>query len=328
MIYKTRSNMKYIIMPFLGLMALSVSAQQQIRSAGAPSMLPLTKEISNAFVKETGGISPLMTSNGTASGIHEFCSGVGGFSPDVTSAVRPIKKNELENCFKNGVTDIIQLTIGKNGLCFIHSSKALEDKKIQAFSLTTDQIAKAVLKELPAADGSLKPNTYQNWNEIDSTLPKAPIKVLIPPVSNGDHENFQTMILEPYCDSTPWVRTLKTKDPEKYKSICYAVREGTNVRTVQDFELADNGNVLVDTIVKSPLGTIAVIAFDLYTLHVKSSIQPLSINNIKPSIATLKNHTYPLIYTLEMYYKKANFATTKGLEDFMKFYPVDFIGVA
>nr|WP_261405778.1 substrate-binding domain-containing protein [Chenggangzhangella methanolivorans] len=72
-----------------------------------------------------------------------------------------MKKSEFEDCAKNGVTDIIELKIGFDGIVIANS------KKGPAFKLTRQQLFLALAKEVPGADGKLAANTAKNWNDID-----------------------------------------------------------------------------------------------------------------------------------------------------------------
>ena len=53
-----------------------------------------------------------------------FCAGVGAEHPDLTNASRAIKKSEFEMCQKNGVTDIIEIKVGFDGITISHSKSA------------------------------------------------------------------------------------------------------------------------------------------------------------------------------------------------------------
>ena len=55
-------------------------------------------------------------------------------------------------------------------------------------------------------------------------------------------------------------------------------------------------------------------------VHKKHRVEPLAINNIKPTAQSLKDGTYPLIYSLQIYIKNAHLATTKALQEYLNFY--------
>ena len=63
-----------------------------------------------------GGAAPRVESLGTGGGIQAFCQGVGPSTPDIANASRPLKASEFELCRTNGVTDIVELKIGYDGI--------------------------------------------------------------------------------------------------------------------------------------------------------------------------------------------------------------------
>jgi phosphate transport system substrate-binding protein len=315
--------MKYtIIILILYAATLDASTQRiQIRRVGSSTIQPFTQEVVNAFDKQTKYIKPLITTNGSGAGIKEFCAGIDPLTPDQADASRAMSQKELETCFKNGVTEITKLTIGRNGLCFLHSQKALTDQKINTISLTPMQIFLAIIKDVPTQNGNLIPNANRVWSDIDPTLPNAPIKVRIPPTWHGTRGDFELMVLEPNCETFPWVKDLKTKDPKKYAKICHSLREDNQVLTMQDYELAENADVLVDNLATSELGEIGIVGCNINKLHAKSHrVKALAVNKIAPSPVTLKDGSYPLVYSLQIYFKNAHFGIVQGMQEFIKFY--------
>ncbi len=53
---------------------------------------------------------------GTGGGMKLFCAGVGEGFPDIANASRPIKDSENATCQQNGVTDIVEVEIGYDGI--------------------------------------------------------------------------------------------------------------------------------------------------------------------------------------------------------------------
>ena len=53
-----------------------------------------------------------------------FCAGVGETHPDATNASRRIKKGEFEQCQKNGVKDVVELTVGYDGMTIAQTKRA------------------------------------------------------------------------------------------------------------------------------------------------------------------------------------------------------------
>ena len=68
----------------------------------------------------------------------------------------PIKKSEFEDCEKNGVTDIVEIKVGFDGLT-VANSKAGPD-----LSLTKKQIFLALAKEVPDSERQARRQSLQD----------------------------------------------------------------------------------------------------------------------------------------------------------------------
>ena len=60
----------------------------------------------------------MVESGGSSAGIKRFCEGVGENTTDIANASRLMKDSEKETCAANGVTDIIYVRIGYDGVVF------------------------------------------------------------------------------------------------------------------------------------------------------------------------------------------------------------------
>ena len=102
------------------------AARDQIRIVGSSTVYPFTTAVAEQFGKSTGMKTPVVESTGTGGGFKLFCSGVGEDTPDFSNASRAIKKGEFEDCAKNGVTEIIEIKVGFDGLSIAQSKDAPE----------------------------------------------------------------------------------------------------------------------------------------------------------------------------------------------------------
>src|SRR5438552_6014676 len=110
----------------LALTAGLAEARDQIRIVGSSTVYPFTTAVAEQFGKTGGFKTPVVESTGTGGGMKLFCAGIGGDNPDFTNASRQIKKSEFDDCAKNGVTDIVEIKIGFDGLT-VANSKAGPD---------------------------------------------------------------------------------------------------------------------------------------------------------------------------------------------------------
>ena len=139
-------------------------ARDEIRIVGSSTVYPFTTAVAESFAKATGMKTPVVESTGTGGGMKLFCAGVGEDTPDFTNASRAIKKSEFEDCAKNGVTEIIEIKVGFDGLSLAQSKDATP------FELTKMQIFLALAKEIPDKDGKLIANPNMLWSDVDASL--------------------------------------------------------------------------------------------------------------------------------------------------------------
>ena len=165
-------------------------ARDQIRIVGSSTVYPFTTAVAEQFGQNTGMKTPVVESTGTGGGMKLFCAGVGDDQPDATNASRRMKKGEWETCNKSGVTDIVEILVGFDGLTLAHS------KAVKPLQLTRGQLFLALAKEVPDASGKLVANPYKMWSEIDASLPAKKIEVLGPPPTSGTRNSMHELIME------------------------------------------------------------------------------------------------------------------------------------
>ena len=145
-------------------------ARDQIQIVGSSTVYPFATIVAERFGNKGAFKTPVIESTGTGGGMKLFCQGVGSNNPDITNASRAMKSSEWNNCQAAGVTDIIEVTIGNDGIAFANSIKGPK------LNLTREQLWMALAEHGP------KP---AKWNEIDPALPDAPISVLVPRQHSG-----------------------------------------------------------------------------------------------------------------------------------------------
>jgi len=61
-------------------------------------------------------------------GLKLFCSGLGTETPDIANSSRRIKQTEFDQCKANGVTEIVEVKIGYDGIVLASSKKAAQNE--------------------------------------------------------------------------------------------------------------------------------------------------------------------------------------------------------
>ena len=162
----------------------SAGSRDFVRAVGSSTVYPFATAVAEEVAK-AGGKSPVIESTGTGAGMKLFCAGVGAQHPDIEDASRRMKKSEYEECQKNGVTDIVEIQVGIDGIAFAEAQNG------PGMKLTPTDIYKAL-----AANPFGKPNTAKTWKDVNPSLPAEPILVYGPPSTSGTRDALKELILE------------------------------------------------------------------------------------------------------------------------------------
>ncbi|QDL91959.1 phosphate ABC transporter substrate-binding protein [Paroceanicella profunda] len=265
------------------------SARDQIRIVGSSTVFPFTTAVAEQFGQATGNPIPVVESTGTGGGMKLFCAGVGAEFPDFTNASRRMKASEFTMCQENGVTDIVEMKVGFDGIVIANAMEG------PTFTLTVGQIWTAL-----AANGP-KP---MMWNEVDPALPATKIEVLGPPPSSGTRDSFEELAMEHGCKMAGGEDCGKT---------------GMEIR--QDgvyVESGENDNLIVSKLEANP-NALGIFGFS-YLDQNADRLKGASVDGEQPTFETIADGTYEISRSLYVYVKKAHVGVIPGMEEFLAEY--------
>jgi len=282
----------------------SAEARDQIRIVGSSTVFPFSTAVAEQFGKTTTFKTPVVESTGTGGGMKLFCAGIGEGHPDITNASRAIKKSEIETCHKNGVTDITEVKIGYDGIVVANSKDAPRMK------ITRQQLFLALAKDVPAGEGTLQPNPYKKWSDIDSSLPAVKIEVLGPPPTSGTRDAFAELAMEHGCKTFDWIKALKKSDKKKYKGICHGVREdGAYIE-------AGENDVLIVRKLEENKNAFGIFGFSFLDQNA-DQIQGSLIEGKEPTFENIADGSYPVSRPLFFYVKDAHVDSIPGIREYI-----------
>jgi len=285
---------------------IAQSARDQISIVGSSTVYPFATVVAEQFGRTTQFKTPTVESTGSGGGLKLFCSGIGVATPDIANASRRIKSSEVEICAKNGITEIVEVKIGYDGIVLANSSSA------DQMSLTTKDIFLALAKEVPNPDGSaaLIENPYQLWSDISSELPATKIEVLGPPPTSGTRDAFVELAMEGGCKQYDWIKAIKKEDKSRYKGICHTVREDGRF-----VEAGENDNLIVQKLQANP-NALGIFGFSFLDQN-SDVVQGSKVNGEEPSFENIAAGGYPVSRPLYFYIKKAHVGTIPGIEGYL-----------
>lgn len=275
------------------------AARDTIRAVGSSTVYPFATVVGERFAEATGMKKPQIESTGTGGGIERFCAGVGPETPDIVNASRRMKKSEFDSCVANGVTDIVEIPIGIDGIALGEAQAG------PGFSVTVEDVYKAL-----AANPYGKPNTTKTWKDVNPALPAVAISVFGPPSTSGTFDAFKELILVKGCDANPEMKALKESDKDKHKEVCETMRGSPFY-----IEQGENDNLIISKLDKNPT-SLGIFGFSYLDAN-KDKIKAISIAGIQPSFEAIGNGSYPGSRPLYLYVKKAHVGVIPGIAEFI-----------
>ena len=218
------------------------AGRSTISVVGSSTVYPFATVVAEKFGKKTTFPTPKIESTGSGGGMKLFCNGVGLNTPDIANASRRIKKSEYDKCQKNGVTGIVEVHIGFDGIALANSKKA------QQLKLSRKDLFLALAQKVPNPEGgkTLVENPYQTWKQVNPALPDIAIEVLGPPPTSGTRDAFAELAMEGGCKQFDWIKAMKQQDKKAYKAVCHTVREDGRY-----IEAGENDNLIVQKLDKN-----------------------------------------------------------------------------
>ena len=288
----------------------AAEARDQIRIVGSSTVFPFSTAVAERFGKTTSFKTPVVESTGSGGGLKLFCAGVGVGYPDITNSSRRIKASEVEMCANNGVTEIIEVKIGYDGVVIANS------KKTARYELSLRDLFLALAKDVPDGSGRLIPNPYTTWKDVNPSLPDTKIEVLGPPPTSGTRDAFVELVMDAGCETFDAITALAKTDNAKFKEVCQTIREdGAYV------EAGENDNLIVQKLEANP-DALGVFGFSFLDQN-SDKVQGSMVNGVAPDFDEIADGNYPVSRPLYFYAKKAHVGVIPGMAEFLAAFTSD-----
>ncbi len=287
----------------------SAVARDQIRIVGSSTVYPFATAVAEEFGRKSKFKTPVVESTGSGGGLKLFCEGIGEKFPDITNASRGIKSSEIKRCTKNGITEIVEIKVGYDGIVFANSKAAAR------MEISLRDIWTALAAEIPM-NGTLVANPHKYWSDVNSNLPHTKIEVLGPPPTSGTRDAFSELAMEGGCKTYPDIKAIKKINKKHYKAVCHTIREdGAYI------EAGENDNLIVGKL-KANSNAFGIFGYSFLDQN-SDVIQGSIINGTEPSFNNISNGSYPVSRSLFFYVKKAHVGKTPGIREYLKEFTSD-----
>nr|WP_232334997.1 substrate-binding domain-containing protein [Pseudohalioglobus lutimaris] len=324
----------------VGLGNLAVAQAQgrdNVSIVGSSTVYPFATVVAERFGRSTDFKAPKIESTGSGGGLKLFCKGLGANTPDITNSSRRIKKSEYDQCQENGVTDVVEVLVGFDGIAIANSRQAPQ------LTLSLQDLYLALAKDVPGPDGKLIPNPNKTWKDINPALPASTIEVLGPPPTSGTRDAFAELALGGGAQAIPALKSLRElgadqvdeikaavaalgipegfyqsysqssgkapKGKDIFKAIAYSVREdGAYI------EAGENDNLIVQKLEANP-NALGIFGFSFLDEN-GDKVQGSLINGVEPSFDSIADGDYPVSRPLYFYIKSAHVGRIPGIREY------------
>jgi len=290
----------------------SAFARDNVQVAGSSTVLPYASIVAEAFGENTDFPTPVVESGGSSAGLARFCEGVGENTIDIANSSRAIRPGEVERCAANGVTDIIEVRFGYDGIVFA--------SQINGPAYTTFEPADIFNALAPKVmvDGELVDNPYTSWAEFNPELPDAEILAFIPGTKHGTREVFEEKVIAAGCEATGALQAMLDSgmSEDDAEDACLAVRTGG--RSV------DIDGDYTETLARIDANTNGIGVFGLaFYENNTDKLKVATMSGVEPNTDTIASGEYPVSRPLFFYIKGAHIGVIPGLKEYAEFFVSD-----
>jgi phosphate transport system substrate-binding protein len=294
--------------------ATAATARDNVQVAGSSTVLPYASIVAEAFGENFDYPTPVVESGGSSAGLKRFCEGVGENTIDIANASRAIRENEIEACAAAGVTDIIEVRIGYDGIVF---ASQIDGPEFTSFEPV--DWYQALAAELPV-DGQMVENPNTTWADVNPELPDVEIAAFIPGTKHGTREVFEEKVLLQGCEDSGALEAMTAAgmSEDDAETACMKVRaDGASVDIDGDY------TETLARIDSNPEG-VGVFGLAFYENNT-DKLKVATMGGVEPSTETISTGEYPVSRPLYFYIKKAHLDVIPGLKDYAMFFVADEI---
>jgi phosphate transport system substrate-binding protein len=282
------------------------SDAQEVRDyisiVGSSTVYPFATAVAEQFGRASKFKTPKIEPTGSGGGIKLFCNGIGVQHPDIVNSSRRITASELEQCRHYGVTEIVEVEIGYDGIVLANS------KSGEMFDLSLRDIFLALAKNVPNPSGNgTVPNPYHSWSDVNADLPDVEIEVLGPPPTSGTRDAFLELAMEGGCKTFPALAALKG---DEYRAACHTIREDGRY-----VEAGENDNLIVQKLASNPLA-LGIFGFSFLEQN-SDKVQGSHVEGVDATFENIADGTYPISRPLYFYVKKAHIGVIPGIREYL-----------
>ena len=292
--------------------ATAAAARDQVQVAGSSTVLPYASIVAEAFGENFDFPTPVVESGGSSAGLKRFCEGVGENTIDIANASRAIREKEIKACAEAGVTDIIEVRIGYDGIVFasqIDGPAFTAFEPADIFNALSDQVL---------VDGRIVDNPYTQWADFNPDLPAVDIIAFPPGTKHGTREVFEEKVILVGCETSGAMQAMIDggMSEDDAEDACMNLRaDGRSVDIDGDY---------TETLARIDANPNGVGIFGLaFYENNQDKLKVATMGGVSPSTETIASGEYPVSRPLYFYIKGAHIGVIPGLKEYASFFVAD-----
>ncbi len=283
-------------------------ARDNVQVTGSSTVLPYATIVAEAFGENFDFPTPVVEGGGSGAGRAKMCEGVGENTVDIANSSSRISQKDLDTCAANGVTEVMEVRFGYDGIVFA------SDVAGPSFGFTPADIYNAVAEQV-VKDGALVANPHTQWSDFNANLPAQEILVLVPGTKHGTREVFDTKVVIAGCEETGAMAAFVAAgmDEDGAEEACMKLRtDGRSIDIDGDY---------TETLARLDADKNAVGVFGLsFYQNNTDKLQVATMSGVTPSTETIATGEYPVSRPLYFYVKLAHMDVIPGLKEYVEFF--------
>jgi len=305
------SKLSASALAILAASATGALARDQIQITGSSTVLPYATIVAESFGENFDFPPPVVEGGGSGAGRAKLCEGVGENTVDIANSSSRIRQSDIDTCAANGVTEIMEVRFGYDGIVFA------SDVNGPSFAFTPADLYNALGAQV-LVDGALVANPHTQWADFNSALPAQDILVLSPGTRHGTREVFDTRVIVAGCEESGAMQAFMDggMDEDAAEEACMTLRtDGRNVDIDGDY---------TETLARLDADKNAVGVFGLsFYQNNTDKLQVATMSGVTPSTETIASGEYPVSRPLYFYVKMAHLDVIPGLQEYIEFFVSD-----
>lgn len=280
-------------------------AGEPVAVVGSATFAPLAQQVASRASLSPAGGDYRIEANGTVAGIQAFCAGDGPGYPDILNASRRMRDAEVETCTEHGVTAIVEVKVGYDGVTLLSAAP-------ERLSLGVRDIYLALARQVPDPGGTdqLIDNPYRTWREVNPNLPDTPIRVLGSATASGTRDSFAELALEAGCAQVDAARRLIGRSRHRMAELCRPLREDGPWR-----ELPGSATDLIEAL-RADQHAVGVTGWHA-AADSRVGLKTLAVEGTPPSPLAIATGVYPLSRPLFVYFKKSRLESLPAIQGYV-----------